>query len=67
MRATILACIAVSLFAGCVAAEDRQRVVQFRAAGTMAPSGLSFTKTGRLLATPGCYLFDPRNPADRNR
>lgn len=46
---------------------DRQRVVQFRAAGTMAPNGLSFTKTGRLLATPGCYLFDPRSPADRNR
>jgi hypothetical protein len=45
---------------------DRQHVVQFRAAGTMAPSGLSFTKTGRLLATPGCYLFDPRSIADRN-
>jgi hypothetical protein len=44
---------------------DRQHVVQFRAAGTMAPSGLSFTKTGRLLATPGCYLFDPRSLADR--
>jgi hypothetical protein len=40
---------------------DRQRVVQFRAAGILSPSGLSFTKAGRLLATPGCYLFDPRN------
>jgi len=43
---------------------DRQRVVQFRAAGIMAPNGLSFTSAGRLLATPGCYLFDPRSPAD---
>ncbi len=44
---------------------DKQRVVQFRAAGIMAPSGLSFTPTGRLLATPGCYLFNPPNGVDR--
>ena len=46
---------------------DRHSVVQFRAAGILSPSGLSFTKAGRLLATPGCYLFDPRSPTDRNR
>jgi hypothetical protein len=39
---------------------DKQRIVQFRAAGLTAPTSLSFTPTGRLLATPGCYLFDPK-------
>jgi hypothetical protein len=39
---------------------DKQRVVQFRAAGLMAPTGLSFTTSGRLLATPGCFLFDTK-------
>ena len=39
---------------------DKQRVVQFRAAGIMAPTGLSFTTTGRILATPGCFLFDTK-------
>lgn len=39
---------------------DKQRVVQFRAAGLLAPLHLSFTSDGRLLVTPGCYLFDPR-------
>jgi hypothetical protein len=44
---------------------EKQRVVQFRAAGLTAPTGLSFTPMGRLLATPGCYLFEPRRGADR--
>ena len=44
---------------------DKQRVVQFRAAGLMAPTNLSLTPTGRLLATPGCYVFDPRAAAER--
>jgi hypothetical protein len=44
---------------------DKQRTVQFRAAGIMAPTGLSFTPTNRLLATPGCYLFEPGNAAVR--
>ena len=44
---------------------DKQRVVQFRAAGLMAPTNLSLTPTGRLLATPGCYAFDPRAAAER--
>jgi hypothetical protein len=46
---------------------DKQRVVQFRAAGIMAPSGLSFTPAGRILATPGCYLFDAQSAADRKQ
>lgn len=39
---------------------DKQRVVQFRSAGIIAPTNLSFTTAGRILATPGCYLFDPK-------
>jgi hypothetical protein len=39
---------------------DKQRVVQFRATGIMTPTNLEFTSAGRILATPGCYLFDPR-------
>jgi hypothetical protein len=38
---------------------ERTRVVQFRGAGPIAPSGLSFAPDGRLLVTPGCYMFDP--------
>jgi hypothetical protein len=39
---------------------DKRHVVQFRGAGVLAPSSFSFTPKGRLLATPGCYEFDPR-------
>jgi len=39
---------------------EKQRVVQFRAAGVLTPNNLSFTKAGRLLATPGCFLFDAK-------
>ena len=39
---------------------DKQRVVQFRSTGLIAPTSLSFTDQGRLLVTPGCSLFDPR-------
>ena len=39
---------------------DKQRIVQFRATGLLSPSNLSFTPSGRLLATPGCHLFDVR-------
>jgi hypothetical protein len=39
---------------------DKTRVVRLRAPGMSAPNHLSFTGTGRLLATPGCYLFDPK-------
>lgn len=37
---------------------DRIRTVQFRAAGTLAPTALFFGTKGRLLATPGLYEFD---------
>ncbi len=38
---------------------DKQRVVQFRGASLMTPTNLDFTPRGQILATPGCYLFDP--------
>jgi hypothetical protein len=44
---------------------DKQRVVQFRSTGVFSPTSLSFTPDGRLLATPGCYLFDPRTNAKK--
>jgi len=44
---------------------DKQRVVQFRAAGILTPTNLSLTPTGRLLATPGCFAFDPRTTVER--
>jgi hypothetical protein len=37
---------------------EKSRVVQFRGAGIIAPTSLSFTRDGRLLVTPGCYVFD---------
>jgi hypothetical protein len=40
------------------AAGDKRRAVQFRAAGPISPTGLSFTPNGRVLVTPGCYSFD---------
>lgn len=39
---------------------DKTRTVQFRGAGVIAPTSLSFTRSGRLLVTPGCYEFDPQ-------
>ncbi|HSL23035.1 MAG TPA: hypothetical protein VK886_16005 [Vicinamibacterales bacterium] len=40
---------------------DKTRTVQFRAAtGILAPVGLSFSPTGRLLVAPGCYEFKVR-------
>ena len=39
---------------------DKLRVVQFRAAGIVSPTNLSFTPQGQLLLTPGCTLFDVR-------
>ncbi len=38
---------------------EKVRTVQFRGAGVIAPSSLSFTSRGRLLVTPGCYEFLP--------
>ena len=39
---------------------DKARTVQFSAAGIINPTSLSFTKSGHLLVTPGCYEFDPK-------
>jgi hypothetical protein len=38
---------------------EKVRTVQFRAAGLVTPTSLSFTADGRLLVTPGCYVFKP--------
>jgi hypothetical protein len=39
---------------------DKVRTVQLRGASTFAATSLSFDRTGRLLATPGCYEFTVR-------
>jgi hypothetical protein len=44
---------------------DKRSVVQFRAAGIISPSSLSFSPRGRLIVTPGCYEFDPRQVVTR--
>lgn len=36
---------------------DKRRTVQFRGAGIISPRALSFTKSGHVLVTPGCYTF----------
>jgi hypothetical protein len=36
---------------------EKRRSVQFRAAGFISPTGLSFTSNGRVLVVPGCYAF----------
>jgi hypothetical protein len=41
-------------------AGEKRRVVQFHAAGVLAPASLSFTKDNRVLVTPGCYAFSAR-------
>jgi hypothetical protein len=38
---------------------EKARTVQFRGAGLLAPTSLSFARDGRLLVTPGCYIFRP--------
>jgi hypothetical protein len=40
-------------------AGDKRRTVQFRAAGTLAPTHLHFAADGRIIASPGCYAFKP--------
>jgi hypothetical protein len=39
---------------------DKVRTVQFSSTGVFAPTSLAFSGSGRLLATPGCYEFEPR-------
>lgn len=36
---------------------EKRRTVQFRSAGVITPTGLSFTARNRVLVTPGCYTF----------
>ena len=36
---------------------EKIRTVQFRAAGILSPTGLSFPRPNRVLAAPGCYEF----------
>jgi hypothetical protein len=38
---------------------DKRRTIQFRAAGIITPTSLSFTREGQLLIAPGCYSFRP--------
>ena len=38
---------------------EKARTLQLVAAGALAPASLSFARDGRLLVTPGCYLFRP--------
>jgi len=37
---------------------DKIRAVRFRAAGFVSPNHMSFDDTGRMLVTPGLYVFD---------
>ena len=40
---------------------DKQRTLQFRAAGVISPSSFFFGSKGRLLVTPGLYEFESKN------
>jgi hypothetical protein len=39
------------------AAGEKRRTIQFRAAGLVAPTNLHFTRDGRVIVSPGCYVF----------
>ena len=39
---------------------DKVRTVQFTGAGLISPTSLFFSRSGKLLVTPGCYEFDPK-------
>jgi hypothetical protein len=40
------------------ASGDKTQVVEFRGAGILAPNDLFFTRDGRIVASPGCYVFE---------
>jgi hypothetical protein len=44
---------------------DKRRVLQFVATGVIAAHSLDFAPDGRLLVTPGCYIFEVRDLRDR--
>jgi hypothetical protein len=46
---------------------EKTRTVQFRSAGTIAPTSLFFTHAGRLLVTPGCYEFRVQGPVTKGQ
>ena len=46
---------------------DKVRVVEFRGAGVLSPNDLFFTREGRLVASPGCYVFDAMPPLPQRR
>jgi len=37
---------------------DKVRAVQFRGAGPVSPNHMSFDEKGRMLVTPGLYVFE---------
>jgi hypothetical protein len=37
---------------------EKQRTVEFRAAGVLSPTDLFFAGSGRVIAAPGCYTFN---------
>lgn len=39
------------------AAGDKTRTVQFRGTSPISPTSLAFTKTGKVIVTPGCSVF----------
>ena len=39
------------------ASGDKRHVLQFRAAGIIAPTHFFFTRDHKVLVTPGCYTF----------
>ena len=41
------------------ASGEKLRTVQLHGAGILSPTSLSFSPDGRLLVTPGCYVFAP--------
>jgi hypothetical protein len=40
---------------------DKIRTVQFHAAGVLSPGSLFFGLHGRLLTTPGLFIFEPKS------
>lgn len=46
---------------------EKIRTVQFRGAGIITATSLSFTPAGTLLITPGCYEFRPGTQGTGNR
>jgi sugar lactone lactonase YvrE len=46
------------------AAGEKIYTVTFTAAGQLSPTSLYFARDGRLLVTPGCYIFAPEQTGD---